>query len=112
MSLREGESMRSLTISFALVIFTMSGSLSQAQVSKPDDKAAAAASNVASKEEVNELRSEVAAQRQTIEELKALVEKLAEAKIGVSDNAPAQVRPVAEASPRATNASGESPLRL
>jgi len=104
--------MRSPTISFALVIFMMSGSLSQAQVSQPDDKAAAAASNVASKEEVNELRSEVAAQRQTIEELKALVEKLAEAKIGVSDNAPAQVRPVAEASPRATNASAESPLRL
>jgi phosphate-selective porin len=104
--------MRSLTISFALVIFVMSGSLSQAQVSQPDDKAAATASNVASKEEVNELRSEVAAQRQTIEELKALVEKLAEARIGVSDNAPAQIRPVADASPRATNASGESPLRL
>src|ERR1700722_2435258 len=112
MSLREGESMRSPTISFALVIFMMSGSLSQAQVSQPDDKAAAAASNVASKEEVNELRSEVAAQRQTIEELKALVEKLAEAKIGTTDGGTVAIRPVADSPSAATNSSGESPLRL
>src|SRR3984957_12797140 len=112
MSLREGESMRSPTISFALVIFMMSGSLSQAQVSQPDDKAAAAACNVASKEEVNELRSEVAAQRQTIEELKALVEKLAEAKIGTTDGGTVAIRPVADSPSAATNSSGQNSLRL
>jgi phosphate-selective porin len=104
--------MRSLTISFALVIFTMSGSLSQAQRPQPDDKAAAAASNVASKEEVNELRSEVAAQRQTIEELKALVEKLAEAKIGTTDGGTVAIRPVADSPSAATNSSGQNSLRL
>jgi phosphate-selective porin len=103
--------MRSLTISFALVIFVVSGSLSQAQNSQPDDKAAVAASNVASKEEVNQLRSEVAAQRRTIEELKVLVEKLAQARTGVSDNA-VQIRPVSDAPSPAVNASSEGPVRL
>jgi phosphate-selective porin len=108
--------MRSLTISFALVIFMVSGSLASAQSSQPDDKAAAA-SNVASKEEVNQLRSEVAAQRQTIEELKALVEKLAEAKAAANDTGALQVRPVSDAaseaaSSRPVNSSGDSPLRL
>ena len=42
------------------------------------------------------MRSEVAAQRQTIEELKALVEKLVETKAGTSDNGALQVRPVAD----------------
>jgi phosphate-selective porin len=104
--------MRSLTISFALVIFMVSGSLSQAQSSQPDDKAAVAASNVASKEEVNQLRSEVAAQRQTIEELKVLVERLVEARTGVSDNAAIQIRPVSDAPSHAVNASSEGPVRL
>ena len=105
--------MRSLTISFALVIlmFMMSGSLSQAQNLQPDDKAAAAASNLASKEEVNQLRSEVAAQRQTIEELKALVEKLAEAKTA-NDHGAVAIRPVAEDPSAATNSSGQNSLRL
>jgi phosphate-selective porin len=67
--------MRSLTVSFALVILVVSGSLIQAQSSEPD-KTAASASQVASKEEVNQLRSEVAAQRETIEELKGLVQRL------------------------------------
>jgi phosphate-selective porin OprO and OprP len=104
--------MRSLTISFALVIFMVSGSLSQAQSSQPGDKAAVAASNVASKEEVNQLRSEVAAQRQTIEELKVLVERLAEAKTGVSGNAAIQIRPVSDAPSHAVNASSEGSVRL
>src|SRR5271169_7263005 len=101
MSLREGKSMRSLTVSFALVILMVSGSLTQAQSSQPADKAAAA-SNAASKEEVSQLRSEVAAQRQTIEELKALVQKLADGQARASDSVPAggsvsgaQIRPVA-----------------
>jgi len=105
--------MRSLTISFALVIFMASGSFAPAQNAQPDDKAAAA-SNVASKEEVNQLRSEVAAQRQTIEELKALVEKLVEGKAGSNDASSLQVRPVAEAAPE-TNSSmnaGDGTLRL
>jgi len=104
--------MRSLTISFALVIFMASGSLAPAQNAQPDDKAAAA-SNVASKEEVNQLRSEVAAQRQTIEELKALVEKLVETKAGSNDASSLQVRPVAEASPEASSSNvGDGTLRL
>lgn len=95
--------MRSLTASFALIVFMVSGSLAHAQSSKPDDKAAAAVSNAASKEEVNELRGEVAAQRQTIEELKALVEKLVDAKARVVDNSAVQIRPVAgTALPEAT----------
>src|ERR1019366_4836322 len=95
MSLREGKSMRSLTVSFALVILMVSGFLTQAQNSQPADKTAASVSNVASKEEVNQLRGEVAAQRQTIEELKALVQKLAEAKAQATDNGAVQIRPVA-----------------
>src|ERR1700722_19972616 len=111
MSLREGESMRSLTISFALVIFMVSGSLAPAQSSQPD-KAASAASNVASKEEVNELRGEVAAQRQTIEELKALVEKLVNAKQPVADTGAAQIRPVADAPSVASDVSVNGAIRL
>ena len=65
----------------------------------PRTKSPAPVSNVASKEEVNQLRSEVAAQRQTIEELKALVEKLVEAKTQAADNGSVQIRPVAENMP-------------
>jgi phosphate-selective porin len=54
-------------------------------------------SGAATKQEVNELRSEVAAQRQTIEELKALVEKLAAAK--TAGNGTAEIHPVAETAP-------------
>ncbi|MGA3349596.1 MAG: porin [Candidatus Sulfotelmatobacter sp.] len=54
-------------------------------------------SGAATKQEVNELRSEVAAQRQTIEELKALVEKLAAAK--TVGNGTAEIHPVAETAP-------------
>src|ERR1017187_9972016 len=97
MSLREGKSMRSLTVSFALVILMVSGSLSHAQSSQPADKTAAPVYTAASKEEVSQLRGEVAAQRQTIEELKALVQKLAEGQARDADNA-AQIRPVADTS--------------
>jgi phosphate-selective porin OprO and OprP len=109
--------MRSLTVSFALVIFMVPGSLTHAQSSQPADKPAASVSNVASKEEVNQLRGEVAAQRQTIEELKALVEKLAEAKTGTADDGSVQVRPVAGSAPAENNlqpvdAPGEGGVRL
>lgn len=87
--------MRSLMVSFALVIFMVPGSLTYAQGTEPAGKSDGSASVSATKEEVNQLRSEVAAQRQTIEELKALVEKLAAAK--APDAASTQVRPVAGA---------------
>ena len=71
--------MRSLTTFFVLlVVFTAPASLTYAQGTDPASKAAGSSSVSATKEEVNELRSEVAAQRKTIEELKALVEKLAD----------------------------------
>jgi phosphate-selective porin len=116
--------MRSLTVSFALLIFMVPGSLlsgSLAHAQGPADKPAASVSNVATKEEVNQLRSEVAAQRQTIEELKALVEKLAEAKAGAPDtratgNGSVQIRPVAAASAETTSqpvdAPGQGAVRL
>src|SRR5208282_6090579 len=107
MSLREGKSMRSLTVSFALVILMVSGSLTHAQSSQPADKTATPVSNVASKEEVNQLRGEVAAQRQTIEELKALVEKLVEGKAGAGDNV--QVRPVAATRAEANSQPPDAP---
>src|SRR6202166_2767079 len=112
MSLREGKSMRSQTISFALVVFMVSGSLAHAQTSQPDAKAAAASSNVASKEEVNQLRGEVAAQRQTIEELKALVEKLVAGTQPAADSGTVQIRPVADAPSAVTDASANGPIRL
>jgi len=87
--------MRSLTTYVVLLLFfATSGSLAQAQESA--DKTGASAS--ASKEEVNELRSEVAAQRKTIEELKAIVQKLAEDKAQASGGNSARVAPVAATS--------------
>jgi phosphate-selective porin len=103
--------MRSLTISALVILIVLglmvSGSPARAQSSQSDDKAAAPDSNAASKEEVNELRGEVAAQRKTIEELKALVEKLAEGKLAdgksqAAGNGTVEVRPVANA-PSAVN---------
>jgi len=103
--------MRSQTISFALVVFMVSGSFAHAQTSQPDAKAAAA-SNVASKEEVNQLRGEVAAQRQTIEELKALVEKLVAGTQATADRGTVQIRPVADAPSAVTDASANGSIRL
>ncbi|MGB2604358.1 MAG: hypothetical protein WBC78_12240, partial [Candidatus Sulfotelmatobacter sp.] len=101
--------MRSLTTSFALVILMVSGlmvsgPLARAQGSPSDGKAAAAPSNVASKEEVNELRGEVAAQRKTIEELKALVEKLVNGKTQAAVDGTPQIHPVADAPSAAISA--------
>lgn len=89
--------MRSLTkLLVLLVVFLAPGSLVFAQSTKP--AADAGASAAASKAEVDQLRGEVAAQRQTIEELKALVEKLAQ---GIDKSAPnaksgAEIKPVAD----------------
>ncbi|MGA2376189.1 MAG: porin [Candidatus Sulfotelmatobacter sp.] len=117
--------MRSLTKFFALlVVFMVTGLLARAQSTAPASKTDDAASETATKAEVNQLRSEVAAQRQTIEELKALVEKLAAGQARASDNGPVsgsvngavQIRPVAaapaEASARPPDAPGASAVRL
>ncbi len=91
--------MRSLTISFALVFLLVPGS--PAQSSSSDNKTASA-SEAASKQEVDQLRDQVAAQQKTIEELKEMVQKLAgekqaEANAKPADSGAAQVRPVADA---------------
>ena len=93
--------MRSLTTFFVLLVVSMApGSFAQAQGADPASKTDVAAPVAATKEEVNQLRSEVAAQRKTIEELKALVEKLAEGKMQAaasrtSDSRSADIEPVA-----------------
>jgi phosphate-selective porin len=117
--------MRSLTKFFALlVVFIVPGLLARGQGTQPTSKTGDAASETATKAEVNQLRSEVAAQRQTIEELKALVEKLAAGQARASDNGSAsgsvngaaQIRPVAaapmEASAQPPNAPGASAVHL
>ncbi len=87
--------MRSLTTFFVLLVVSMApGSLANAQGTEPASKTDGSGS--ATKAEVSQLRSEVAAQRQTIEELKALVEKLVDGKLRASDAGSAQVRPVAD----------------
>lgn len=95
--------MRSLTWFFVLLVgFTAPGSLAHAQDTQPASKADGASSVSASKEEVNQLRREVAAQHQTIEELKAMVGKLVEANARATDNASVHV--VADTPPAGTNA--------
>ena len=95
--------MRSLTTFFVLlVVFMAPASLTYAQGTGPASKTAGSSSVSATKEEVNELRSEVAAQRKTIEELKALVEKLADgtaraAAVQPGNGATAHMQPVAVA---------------
>ena len=79
--------MRSLTTFFVLlVVFMAPGSFAHAQGTEPASKTDGSVPVAATKEEVNQLRSEVAAQRKTIEELKAMVEKLAEGKASRLDN--------------------------
>lgn len=91
--------MRSLTVSVALVVLMVSGSLGHAQGPQ------SAAPKAASEDEVNQLRGEVAAQRQTIEELKALVQRLADAQTRAGLNSSlrnsGQVQPVADSTPSA-----------
>src|SRR5712692_10416409 len=71
--------MRSLTTRLLLVLFFVAlGSLSLVQGQESAKESAGSAPTAASKEEVDQLRSEVAAQRQTIEELKVMVQQLAE----------------------------------
>jgi phosphate-selective porin OprO/OprP len=90
------ENMRSLTTLFVLlVVFMAPGSLAYAQGTEPASKTNGSTSGSASKAEVNELRSEVAAQRKTIEELKAMVQQLVDGKAKAADAGSASIKPVA-----------------
>ena len=94
--------MRSLTTYVAvLILFTTSSSLAQTQ--GVADKTGASFSPSASKEEVNELRSEVAAQRKTIEELKTMVQQLVEGKAPAATHGSPAVKPVADIGSPATS---------
>ncbi|MGA9980260.1 MAG: porin [Candidatus Sulfotelmatobacter sp.] len=95
-------------ITFVVVLlagFMTAGPLAQAQNTEPAGRAGGANTVSATKEEVDELRSEVAAQRQSIEELKALVEKLAEEKTRAADG-PAQIPAI---TPVAATSAGNPP---
>jgi len=84
--------MRPLTTYVILLAFLATPGL-LAQTQEPADKGTASVSVGATREEVNELRSEVAAQRKTIEELKVLVEKLAQQNTAPTTNGVAEVTP-------------------
>jgi phosphate-selective porin len=88
--------MRSLTKHLVLLVLFVAGSLVLAQNTEPVSNAGAPASATASKAEVDQLRSEVAAQRQTIEELKALVQKLVQDKTASVAQGGVEMRPVAD----------------
>jgi len=89
--------MRSLTAFLVLLVVFMSlGSLARAQDTDPASKTDGSTPVGATKEEVNQLRSEVAAQRKTIEELKAMVQQLVEGRAQPADGNSAGVKPVAE----------------
>jgi hypothetical protein len=97
----EKKSMRSLTkLLVLLVLFVAPGSILFAQSSQPGNgSGASAAPATATKAEVDQLRSEVAAQRQTIEELKTLVEKLAQAQDKTAAAAKTTPTPTSEITP-------------
>ena len=100
--------MRSLTTLFVLlVVFMAPGSLAHAQATEPASKTGTPTSGSASKEEVNQLRSEVEAQRKTIEELKAMVQQLVDAKTAPAAGASASVKPAA-----ATDSTGAVPVAV
>jgi hypothetical protein len=104
--------MRLLMVSFALLVFMVPGSLVHGQVSQSGSQPNSTGRNAASEDEVQQLRNEVAAQRQTIEELKTLVEKLANSKSQPGGNGAADVRPVADtpaavSHPEPVSASGD-----
>jgi phosphate-selective porin OprO/OprP len=88
--------MRSLTAFFVLLVVFMSPGWLIAQGTPPVSKTEGSTPAGATKEEVNQLRSEVAAQRETIEELKAMVQQLVEAKAQPANENSAAVKPVAD----------------
>lgn len=98
--------MRSLTSYVVLGMLFIAASLARAQ--QATDPSASASSG-ASKEEVNELRKEVAEQRKTIEQLKAVVQKLAEGKTQASDAGSGNIKPVADVTPASTDSAEAAP---
>jgi phosphate-selective porin len=82
---QEGNMRSSITFFVLLAGLTTRGSVARAQNMEPAGKANGSTTMSATEEEVSQLRSELAAQRQTIEELKALVEKLAQDKTRAAD---------------------------
>ena len=122
--------MRSLTRFFVLlIVFTALTSLVLAQDTEPVSKSVGSATGnaapaSATREEVNQLRGELAAQRKTIEELKALVEKLAAAKsaepeptTAATENRAPGIRPVSNATTEAestqtVSSTGDGTVRL
>jgi hypothetical protein len=99
----EKKHMRSLIAFFVLLGFMASSVLAQTQGTEPASQTGGSTQTAATKAEVDQLRSEVAAQRQTIEELKAMVEKLAGVKAAAVNNTSPQIRPVADAPVAAAN---------
>ncbi|MGB6387231.1 MAG: porin [Terriglobales bacterium] len=92
--------MRSLTMFLVLLVASIApGSLAYAQSTEPASKAGGSASE----EEVNQLRNEVTAQRKTIDELKAMVEKLVEAKDQATGSSSVRVHPLADAASEEAN---------
>jgi phosphate-selective porin len=101
--------MRSLTTYVLMGMLLIAGSLAQAQQAADPS---ASASSGASKAEVNELRKQVAEQQKTIEQLKAVVQKLAENSSQAGNAASPGIEPVAETTPASANsaeATGPSP---
>jgi phosphate-selective porin OprO/OprP len=92
---REKKSMRSLTKLLVLLIFLMAPvTVLLAQGTEPAG-AGGSASAGATKAELDQLRGELAAQRQTIEELKAMVQKLTQQGTSSSSKDTAEITPVA-----------------
>jgi len=85
-SSRERKIMRSLKKCLLFTLFLLASMTLAGAQGKEADKTTGATGS-ASKEEVEQLRKEVAAQRQTIEELKAMVQQLVEAKAQDSKSA-------------------------
>jgi uncharacterized coiled-coil protein SlyX len=92
--------MRSLTNYVVLGMLLVAGSLAQAQQAADPS---ASASSGASKAEVNELRKQVAEQQKTIEQLKAVVQKLAENSSQAGNAVSSSIQPVAETTPVSAN---------
>jgi len=87
--------MRSLTKLFLLLtLFTALGPLVIAQSTEPVANRGDSVTTAATKAEVEQLRSEVRAQHQTIEELKALVEKLVQEKSVADAKSAPDIQPV------------------
>jgi len=98
--------MRSLTIHVVLGMLLVAVSWAQAQQAADSS---ASASSGASKAEVNELRNQLAEQQKTIEQLKVVVQKLAESSSQAANAGTASVKPVSEAAPASAETAEAAP---